>query len=118
MEPMPDHKVQVSIYFKAFNDHLAKGDFDHIPGLAGVKEAVGVKVIYLNKNNSELKLFKMRATLLNKIGDLIDEKVKKADEYIKDRKLPPKTPDKCSYCSWSKSCKKDLNPLDKGPKLI
>jgi hypothetical protein len=109
--PDEDHKIQTGIYFRAFNDHLARGDFSHIPELGGHAAAAGVKIIYVNKDNSDVKLFKRYPEALNRTAQLIDAKVKKANEYIDVKELPPKTPDKCSYCPFNKKCKKDENPL-------
>lgn len=107
--PMDDHKVQTAIYFKAFNDHLARGDFAHIPELAGQTQAVGLKVLYVNKDTSDLELYPLRREALERTIRLVDSKVNKVNEFIDLKKLPPKTEDKCSYCPFKSRCKKDWN---------
>jgi len=110
--PMDDHKVQTAIYFKAFNDHLARGDFAHIPELKGwTTPAVGVKVIYVNKDTSDLELFPLKGEVLERSVKLVNSKVNKANEFIDKKELPPKTEDKCSYCPFAKKCKKDWNDV-------
>lgn len=110
-EPFPEHKVQTAIYVKAFNDHLKNGDFAHIPELAGIMDVSGVKVIYINKDTSRLKVFSLKCEVLDRNIKAVDDKVKKANDYIDLKELPPKTKDKCTYCQFSKKCKKDWNAL-------
>ncbi len=110
-EPMDDHKVQTAIYFKTFNDHLKNGDYKHILELDGHEAAVGIKIMYINKDTSDIKLFITRTELLNRQIQLLDKKIGKANEFIDLKSLPPKTEDKCTYCSFAKKCKKDWNEV-------
>jgi hypothetical protein len=107
--PMDDHKVQIATYFKAFNDHLVRGDFSHIPELAGHTKAAGVKVLYVNKDTSDLELFTLRSEALERQVKLLQGKITVANEFIDKKELPPKTEDKCSYCPFKKKCAKDWN---------
>ena len=108
-----DHKVQVGIYFKAFNDHLAAGDYDHIPELKGFTVASGVEVIYVNKNTSNIRVFTLRPEALVDIIIDVDEKLEEVNPYIDARSLPPasKSTTNCQYCDWRKICKGNWNEI-------
>lgn len=107
--PDTDHMVQISCYFKAFNDHLAAGDYEHIEELKNVPSIAGVKVIYVNKNNSNLKVFSVELDdLVDQIIDL-DVKLEEVNTYIDAVELPPMTKGDCKYCDFKAKCKKNQN---------
>lgn len=108
-KPDPDHLSQVSCYFRSFIDKLANGDYAHVPELQGLTEVAGVKVIYINKNNSNLKLYTLGPEELVDEIIAVDLKVKKANKYIDQKKLPPKNKVDCKYCPFKKLCKADVN---------
>ncbi len=110
----PDHKVQVACYFKAFSEMLVSGEYSHIPELKGATEVAGVKVLYVNKNNSNLKIFTMDPEDLVDQIIYVDEKLDRANVFIDAKELPPMTKGNCQYCDFRKKCKKNWNepPLD------
>lgn len=110
-QPQDDHRDQTAIYFKAFSDLLVAGEYSHIEELKGITEVAGVKVIYVNKNTSELKLYVLTPSQLNYNVASIDVKIKKANDFIDKKVLPPKTPDMCFFCPFWLKCKKEWNQV-------
>lgn len=110
-EPQYEHKDQTAIYFQAFNDLLSLGEYSHIPELKGFEKAEGVKILYLNKDTSELQSFVLRGEELRNNVLKLDQKLRKANEYADLKKLPEKTLDKCDYCSFRKKCAKNWNSV-------
>jgi len=106
---MPEHKDQVSIYLKTFNELLKAGEFSHIPELKPFEEVVGVKVLYINKDNSDIKVFSLRKNHLQANIWKLKSKIERANKYIDEKQLPPKTPDKCEYCPFKTKCSKSFN---------
>lgn len=102
-----DHMIQAVVYWYVFNLHLAEGKFAHIPQLQGFTKAKGVRWLYVNKDDTDLKEFHMTegdaffASIVNKIMA-----VKQAYDT---KTLPPKTPDFCKTCNWRDKCKKNYN---------
>ena len=104
-----EHKMQANTYVHLFEYCWARGDYDHIEELKEFKEVSGVRFLYLNKNNSELKEFvvpKEDSSL-----DAVVEKICTLKKYVEDKALPPKTEHYCFFCNWNLSCKKDMNPM-------
>jgi CRISPR/Cas system-associated exonuclease Cas4 (RecB family) len=109
--PDPDHLSQVSCYFKCFNEQLANGDYDHIPELKGFTDVAGVKVIYINKNTSNTKLYVLEAEdLVDEIIE-IDYKIRKVNDFIDLKKLPPMNKKDCKYCPFKSKCKNEWNSI-------
>jgi hypothetical protein len=107
--PLPEHTVQVTCYYTAFNDHLDAGDYKHIPELAKVNSVAGVKVIYVNKDTSEIAMFTLTPETLTKSAEVVTTKLAEVNKYIDSRDLPPKTVDNCFFCPYGKKCKSDKN---------
>jgi hypothetical protein len=111
-EPMSEHKIQTAAYYRAFETALHRGDYAHIEALKGFENflgCAGVKLIYVNKDTSEIKIFALdRKDLEANIAE-VQAKVVLVDTYIASKELPPKTEDKCSWCPFKKKCKKDVN---------
>lgn len=107
--PMDDHLTQTACYFKAMNDHLAAGDFSHLSELDGIQVSRGVKLIYVNRDTSEIKMFVLEKSELNREVRAIAAKVDRVQHHIAANALPSKTEDKCSYCPFSKKCKQNWN---------
>lgn len=113
-EPMPDHKIQVAAYYWAVTEALQADEYSHIPelypdGIRRFDQIEGVKVIYINKDTSDLKIFALKESDLLSIVERIYKKVAIVDQYIDATELPPKTPDKCNYCNFRKKCDKNWN---------
>ena len=106
-EPLPEHLVQVAIYYIAMLNHLKNGDFNHI--FQKDYPVAGVKVIYLDKNSSELKVFKLEPDELLEKATEVFEKYDRVKGFTVGKKLPPKTEDKCSYCDYRRKCSKEEN---------
>jgi len=88
-EPLPEHLIQVAIYFQTFNDLYLAGEYDHIPEIKGGGKAKGVKVIYINKDTSELKEFVLTAPILNPIVLQLDKKIMILNNYIDNKMSCP-----------------------------
>lgn len=104
-----DHQMQANTYVHLFEHCWERGDYDHIAELEGHEEIQGVIFLYVNKNDSEIKEYVVEKS--DEAFEKIVEKIAKVKEYIEKKKLPPKTQDFCSYCSWNKKCARNENPL-------
>lgn len=109
-EPKDNHRVQANTYVQFFEYCRSQGMYDHIEELQGMGEVQGVIFLYVNKDNTEVKEY----VVPKEEGDLeeIVQKVSKIFDYEEKKELPPPTEDYCFFCPWSKSCKKNFNPLD------
>lgn len=110
-EPMDDHKTQITCYYKAMEEGLNDGTYAHIPQLEGFTKVDGIMVIYINKDDSTRKIFEISPATLEGYVKTTQEKVIKADTFIQSHTLPPKTPDKCSWCNWAAKCSKNFNEI-------
>jgi hypothetical protein len=108
-EPDWDHQVQITPYFKAVNNALNNGDYAHIPELEGIKAVTGVKVIYINKDTSDVKLYALREQDMGALTKMVSQKVEKSNEYIDTKTLPPKNESNCKWCPFQGKCSKDFN---------
>lgn len=113
--PISDHLIQNSIYLQCFNDMYLSGEFDHIPELVGRGKAIGIKLLYVNRNNSQILVFKFKTEQLIQLILDIDRKILKENKYIDTFTLPPKTPEFCQYCSFKNKCDKDWNGIEQKP---
>ena len=104
-EPMYAHKVQTACYYLAATIHLAKGDWGHIQALQGVQEVAGVKLLYYNKDTSDMRVFTLLEPEILETMQEIEEKINRIIPYLDNRILPPATEDKCRYCNFAKKCK-------------
>jgi hypothetical protein len=110
-EPLPEHLDQVSIYLEAMKEHIKAGDFNHIPQLSQDIKVRGIKVIYINKDTSDLKVFSLEESHVKSNISKLNRKIQKANEFIANKQLPPKTPDKCSFCPFRDKCSKEWNEI-------
>lgn len=102
-----DHIIQSVVYWYIFNLMLSEGKFSHIPQLQGFTKAKGVKWLYVNKDNTDMKEFHM--TEGDKIfADIVDRIMAVRGAYD-SKTLPPKTQDYCNSCNWRDKCKKNYN---------
>lgn len=105
--PKEDHIIQAVIYFFLFNRALAEGKFAHIKELEGVTRAQGIRWLYVNKNDTEMKEFTM--TQADQIFVNIVNKITVLKNLFDTKTLPPKTQDWCNSCNWRDKCKKNYN---------
>lgn len=105
--PKSDHIIQAVVYWYVFNKLLSEGAFKHIKELDGFTHAVGVRWLYVNKNDSEMKEYTM--TDGDKIFTEIVQKIMSIRNFYDQKQLPPKTEDWCRSCSWRDKCKKNFN---------
>jgi hypothetical protein len=105
--PKPDHIVQAVTYWYVFNKLLSDGKFSHIKELHGFTKAKGVRWLYVNKDDTELKEFTM--TQGDQIFTSIVEKIMTIHGHWEKKTLPPKTQDWCNSCNWRDKCKKNFN---------
>lgn len=108
-EPDHDHQVQITPYFKAVNNGLESGEYSHIPELKDITHVTGVKLIYVNKDTSDIKLFALKEEDMVDITQMVVRKVEKANKYIDSKTLPPKTDNNCKYCPFQGKCAKEFN---------
>jgi CRISPR/Cas system-associated exonuclease Cas4 (RecB family) len=107
MQPKPDHLIQACSYFYIFNEHLKAGKYAHIKELAGFTEAKGVYYLYINKDDTDMKEFKM--TRQDQLFSEIVQKIIDVKAAYDSKTLPPKTQDYCYSCSFRDRCKKNGN---------
>lgn len=107
MKPKDDHIVQAVTYWYVFNKLLSEGKFSHIEKLKGFTKAKGMRWLYINKDDTEMKEFTM--TDGDKVFSDIVEKIMTIRNHYETKTLPPKTQDWCNSCSWRDKCKKDFN---------
>jgi hypothetical protein len=106
-KPDDEHLIQVALYFQMLNDMFLAGSFSHIPEIKG--KAEGVRIIYVNKDTSEMKEFVISKAELTPIILDIDKKISLINQYIDKKVLPPKTPSYCFTCPFKSRCDKNLN---------
>lgn len=104
-----EHQTQANTYVHLFEHCWERGDYDHIEELKNHTQVEGVIFVYMNKNDSETKEYAVAKS--DEAFEKIVEKIAKLDGFIQEKKLPPKTEDFCSFCSWNKTCQKNANPL-------
>ena len=104
-KPKPEHKVQGALYLYLFRKALKEGAYSHISELSPFEEVQGVKFLYYNKENSELKEFSV--TDASKEFTETIEKMKIIEDHIEAGTLPPGTKDWCQTCSWRAKCSKN-----------
>lgn len=109
--PDQDHVTQVTPYFKAFNEALLSGEYAHIPELEGFDVAVGVKILYVNKDSGEVKIFKLLEDELFEQMETFEQKVNDSNVFIDSKSLPPKNESKCNYCPFKEKCKVEWNEV-------
>lgn len=102
-----DHITQAVTYWYVFNKLLAEGKFSHIKELQGFTKAKGVRWLYVNKDDSEMKEFTM--TEGDKVFSDIVEKILNVKAMFDSKTLPPKTEDWCRSCPYRDKCKKEFN---------
>lgn len=110
-EPMDSHKVQAGIYLHAFNEMLIAGEFDHIEELRGFKKAVGVRYLYVNKDNTDIKMFDWREADFASTMKTVKNRLTKVNKAIDLKELPKKTKDGCYFCDFSNLCGRDWNDI-------
>lgn len=107
MDPKSDHTIQAVTYFFVFNQHLKDGKFSHIKELHGFTQAKGIKWLYVNKDDTDLKEYSM--TEADYLFKQIVEKIVTIKNFYDSKILPPKTNFYCYSCNWRDKCKKDVN---------
>ena len=103
----PDHIVQAVVYWYIFNLMMSEGKFSHIPKLQGFTKAKGVRWLYINKDDTDMREFTM--TQGDAIFSQIVEKIMSVRKSYDTKILPPKTPDFCQTCNWRTKCSKNYN---------
>lgn len=108
-EPAFDHIIQGTVYLFGFEMNLQEGAYDHIPQMDKTLKIKGLKFIYVNRDNGQMKEY-----LLEKNQDLFIEICKDINdlaEYIKVKELPPAPKGGlCQYCPYPDLCSKNKNP--------
>ncbi len=102
-----DHIIQAVTYWYVFNKLLAEGKFAHIKELQGFTKAKGVRWLYVNKDDTEMKEFTM--TEGDQVFRQIVDKIMTVKDHYDKKVLPPKTEDWCRTCSFRDKCKKNFN---------
>lgn len=102
-----DHIIQLVTYWYIFNLMLSEGKFSHIEKLQGFDKAKGIRLLYINKDDTEMKEYTM--TDGDQIFSQIVNKIMATRKNYETKTLPPKTPDWCNTCNWRDKCKKNFN---------
>ena len=101
--PKPEHLIQGAFYVHEFNRALNENLFPHIKELENFTKVEGIRFIYVNKNNSNMKEFIVRDS--SEIFKQTLIKMLNVKEFCDKSELPPKTKDWCSSCNWRIKCK-------------
>lgn len=107
-EPQFDHTIQGMVYVFGFEKCLAQGDYNHVEKLPKGLPVRGVKLIYVNRDNGQMKEFS-----LERDEDLfvqICKDVSELSKYILSKELPPPPAGGlCKYCPYPEYCKNNRN---------
>lgn len=109
MYPKPDHIIQAVTYLYLFNQALAEGKFKHITQLDGLTAAVGVRFLYVNKDDTSMKEFTIKET--DHVFQQIVEKIFTIKDHYDRKALPLKTEDWCKSCNFRDKCRKEFNDI-------
>lgn len=106
----PDHIQQAASYFFIMNQKLAAGEFDHIPQIKSVKEKEikRVRLVYYNKDNSEMEELVYEKSQLIPHFKTVLNKMHSVKSHTNSKTLPPKTKDWCQSCSWRDKCAREF----------
>lgn len=106
--PKPDHLIQGVTYFYIFNKMLKEGKYSHIEALKGFEKAEGIVFLYTNKNDTDMKEF--RVTNADDTFSGVVNKIFKIKQYAENNVLPPCTPDygRTCNCGWKNKSKNNL----------
>lgn len=110
--PEEAHKLQASIYYVLFNKLLKEGKYSHIEELKPFDKAEGVRLLYLNKDNSALKEFILSEEQIQESWNTVLSKIKVVKDAIAGDQLPETTWDWCDGCAWRFKCKQDFKISD------
>jgi hypothetical protein len=109
--PMTKHQKQAMPYAFLLEKDLQSGKHSHITELNGHTTVRGVIYLYLNKDNQEMKEFRVEKSF-----EFLEEALHTAFSclsHVQAATLPEKTPDYCHNCDFRLKCAKDFNPLKK-----
>jgi len=109
-KPLPEHIIQGMLYVFLMEEGLLDGKYYHIKELDGHAAIEGCIFLYINKNTSELKEFYIEKD--PNYYKIIKMKIKKLQNYVKNKELPPKTEDYCFFCDFRDKCTREFNPQD------
>lgn len=102
-----DHMIQAVLYWYVFNLLLQEGKFSHIPELQNFTKAKGIRWLYVNKDDTQIREFTM--TEGDAFFSSIVSKIVSIKQFYDTKTLPPKTEDWCRSCNWRDKCKKNFN---------
>lgn len=107
-QPAFDHMIQGMVYVFGFEKCLREGQYSHIASLHPELPVKGVRFIYANRDNGQMKEFPVERdeNLFIQICQDINELAK----YILSKELPPPPPGgMCKYCPYPDFCKNNRN---------
>lgn len=105
MQPKPEHQIQGAMYVYGFTRALNEGVYSHIKELEGYTEIKGIRFIYENRDNGQLKEFVV--TDSSQIFRQTLNKMAAVKKHIENDELPAKTEDWCRSCPWRDKCAKN-----------
>ncbi len=111
-KPKSPHLEQAILYLFVFNKLLKEGRYKHIKELDGFTEAIGMRFVYVDRNNMVHFLMKEFVYTIEQAKPIFIKTVNKINnllEYTTKKELPPKTPEWCNTCSWRAKCSKNYN---------
>jgi hypothetical protein len=105
--PKDEHLRQAMLYAYLLEEGLENGDYSHIKELEGITEVEGVIYLYINKNDSEIKEFKIKKDM--SVFEGVVKDIVAIQEYNEQGKLPPKTKiiSNCKFCDFAKRCEQN-----------
>lgn len=98
--PHNDHLIQGVSYLYIFNKLLQEGKFSHIPELQPFTKAEGLIILYVNKNDTDMKEYVITNADQSFTG--IVGKIMQIKYFAENNILPPCTPDygRTCNCNW------------------
>lgn len=112
-EPKYDHMSQASIYYSLLRECNAAGAYDHLPTIKNATKLLGVRFVYINKNDCDIKAYDASPKELKAHYEtIVKPLVLSINEHADARTLPPKadTTYECRFCPFAKQCKANYIP--------
>lgn len=102
----PEHLTQGAMYLYMFKRALTENRYPHIKELDPFLDVVGIKFLYENRDNGQMKEFEI--TDASQVFKDTVNKMLTIKQHIKNNELPPKTQDWCKSCPWRDKCYKNF----------
>jgi len=107
-EPILEHIKQSMMYVFTFEKNLLNGVYAHIHELDSFRKVAGVIFIYINKNSSFMKEYRVKPNILC-FEKLLKKMSTVKDDVANDRlSVPSPSEANCKYCPHKRKCDANL----------